>query len=72
MLIIPALGRQRQEDHEFKVSLGYTARLCLKKKDNKKKRTKNKLNPADKGDTMKDLGQGNDKDVILWKAYFGD
>jgi hypothetical protein len=21
---------------------------------------------------MKDLGQGNDKDVILWKAYFGD
>jgi hypothetical protein len=29
--IIPALGRPRQEDHKFKVSLGSTARLCLKK-----------------------------------------
>jgi hypothetical protein len=27
----PALGRQRQEDLEFKASLSYTARPCLKK-----------------------------------------
>jgi hypothetical protein len=30
MSIIPALGRQ--EDHEFKASLSYTVRLCLKMK----------------------------------------
>jgi hypothetical protein len=28
--VTPALGRVRQENHEFKASLGYTARLCLK------------------------------------------
>jgi hypothetical protein len=27
--IIPALGRQRWEDHKFKVSLGCRARPCL-------------------------------------------
>jgi hypothetical protein len=29
---IPALGRLRQQDLEFKTSPGYTVRLCLKKK----------------------------------------
>jgi hypothetical protein len=28
--VIPELGMQRQEDHKFKVSLGYTASPCLK------------------------------------------
>jgi hypothetical protein len=34
-----------QEDHEFKVSLGYTVRPCLKKK---KKRKKNQTNETNK------------------------
>jgi hypothetical protein len=32
MPIIPALERLRQEDHEFKASLGYTAKLSQKTK----------------------------------------
>jgi hypothetical protein len=30
--VIAALGRLKQEDHEFKVILGYRVRPCLKKK----------------------------------------
>jgi hypothetical protein len=41
--VIPVLGRLRQEDGEFKVSLGYIARLCLKK-TNKQKNLRNNNN----------------------------
>jgi hypothetical protein len=30
--VIPALGRQRQDEREFQVSLNYLERPCLKKK----------------------------------------
>jgi hypothetical protein len=33
MHVIPALGKERQEDCELEVSLGYTANSCLKKKN---------------------------------------
>jgi hypothetical protein len=32
MLVIPALGRLREEDHKFEASLGCIARPHLKKK----------------------------------------
>jgi hypothetical protein len=35
MPVIPACGRQRQEDHEFKASMGYTVETCFKTKQNK-------------------------------------
>jgi hypothetical protein len=35
--MLPAFGRLRQVDHEFKHSLGYTAKLSLKKTKQKKK-----------------------------------
>jgi hypothetical protein len=33
MAAIPILRRLRQKDHEFKASLDYVARLCLKEKN---------------------------------------
>lgn len=37
--VIPAFGRQRQEDHfKFKASLGLNLRPCLKKRQGRKKR----------------------------------
>jgi hypothetical protein len=37
MSIIPAHGRLRQDDHEFKASLSNIARLSQKKKNNNKR-----------------------------------
>jgi hypothetical protein len=41
--VIPTLRRLRQEDQEFKVSLGYIARPCLKKQN--KTKTNNPKDP---------------------------
>ena len=38
MLIIPDLGRQRQEGQESETSLGYTVGPCLKRKKNGEKK----------------------------------
>jgi hypothetical protein len=37
MPVIPLLGKQRQEDHKFKASLGYIDTLSQKQKNNKEK-----------------------------------
>jgi hypothetical protein len=34
--VIPALERLRQEDHKFKVSLGYIVRPCIEKEGNER------------------------------------
>jgi hypothetical protein len=41
MPIIPALGKLRQEDHEFKGSLENIDRPCLKKKKQKTEKKRN-------------------------------
>jgi hypothetical protein len=43
MPVIPALGRQKQEDHEFKARLDYIARHCLKPQSHQKKKKKRAL-----------------------------
>jgi hypothetical protein len=44
VLVIPALGRLKQEDCKFQVSMGYIVRPCLKTKQNKTKQNKTKEN----------------------------
>jgi hypothetical protein len=45
MLVIPALGRLRQEDCKFEASLSYTMKPCLKKTHKKKKGKRKTLVP---------------------------
>jgi hypothetical protein len=44
MPVIQALRRQRQDIYEFKASLGYMARSCLKKPKPKQRHYKNSNN----------------------------
>jgi hypothetical protein len=46
---IPALGRLRQEDHEFEVNLGYVAGPCLKKTKNSRASVAHAYNPSYSG-----------------------
>jgi hypothetical protein len=43
MPVIPAIGRLKQEDTEFQVSLEYTVRPCLKKKKKKNQQKQNNV-----------------------------
>jgi hypothetical protein len=38
VILIPAIQRPRQKDHEFKASLGYIRRPYLKKKEKKERK----------------------------------
>jgi single-stranded DNA-specific DHH superfamily exonuclease len=54
--IIPALGRLRQENFEFEVSLSYVERFCLKNKQiDKKKKKKEKNEKEEKKNLKKSL-----------------
>jgi hypothetical protein len=44
MPVIPAFGRLRQEDEEFKACLGYAVRPHLKKNQNSPSKTKPNVN----------------------------
>jgi hypothetical protein len=46
MPVIPALGRLKQENHEFEATLGYIVRSCFKKTNQTNKQTKNSYSPA--------------------------
>jgi hypothetical protein len=48
--VIPTLKRLRQEDLEFKVSLGYVARSCLKKTKTSQALVAHSYNPSYSGD----------------------
>jgi hypothetical protein len=41
--VITTLRRLRLENHEFKASLGYRAKPCLKINNNKRKQTKKQI-----------------------------